>query len=165
MSEQQYQDGAQWLEKLMALSGLAAGVEAKTIVDDINDGCWLVIDQSQLSQEQIEAVIGDRGGVLDSIQYLANTVLNLGLSRDDQQAYTVELDGYRARRQEELKVLADKAAKTVKDTQTEYEIPALSSAERRQVHSLLTSYEDLETFSRGREPDRRLVVRLAGQAD
>jgi spoIIIJ-associated protein len=38
---------------------------------------------------------------------------------------------------------------------------ALSAAERRQVHTYLKDYEDLETYSRGKEPDRRLVVRLA----
>ncbi|NEQ25399.1 MAG: RNA-binding protein, partial [Microcoleus sp. SIO2G3] len=36
---------------------------------------------------------------------------------------------------------------------------SLSAAERRQVHTLFQSYEDLETFSQGTEPDRRLVVR------
>ena len=38
-------------------------------------------------------------------------------------------------------------------------MPLLSSAERRQIHNLLKDMEDMETESRGQEPDRRLVVK------
>jgi spoIIIJ-associated protein len=37
---------------------------------------------------------------------------------------------------------------------------SLSAAERRQIHTFLKECVDLETESRGEEPDRRLVVRL-----
>jgi spoIIIJ-associated protein len=96
--------------------------------------------------------------VLDSIQYLANTTLNLGKAAEDQQAFTIELGGYRARRLEELQAIAAEAAETVMANGQEFEIKSLSSAERRQVHHFLKDYEGLETFSRGKEPDRRLVV-------
>jgi spoIIIJ-associated protein len=44
----------------------------------------------------------------------------------------------------------------------------MSSAERRQMHTFFDtdpSYRDLATSSRGQEPDRRMVVRLAGSED
>ncbi|MEO1347589.1 MAG: R3H domain-containing nucleic acid-binding protein [Cyanobacteria bacterium J06635_15] len=165
MADERHQTGAQWLQELLGFAGLTVSVDPKVVVDDLNDGCWLTIDETKLAEGQVEALIGERGAVLDSIQYLANTVLNLGLSREEQQAYTVELAGYRARRQNELKAIASKAAEAVKETQQEYEIASLSSAERRQVHNFLTDYEGLETFSRGKEPDRRLVVRLVEVAE
>ena len=56
--------------------------------------------------------------------------------------------------------MAAEAVEQVQATQEEYEIAALSSAERRQMHNFLKTHEGLETFSRGKEPDRRLVVRL-----
>ena len=40
----------------------------------------------------------------------------------------------------------------------------MSAAERRQMHTFFDgdpSYSDLSTESRGQEPDRRLVVKLA----
>ena len=43
------------------------------------------------------------------------------------------------------------------------EITALSSAERRQIHTLLKEATDLETESQGEEPHRRLVVRLRSE--
>ncbi|MGF1674876.1 MAG: R3H domain-containing nucleic acid-binding protein, partial [Rivularia sp. (in: cyanobacteria)] len=49
----------------------------------------------------------------------------------------------------------------VRNTGREVEVKSLSSAERRQVHTLLKEFEDLESFSQGKEPHRHLVVRPA----
>lgn len=162
MDKQLMQRGQQWLEELLRLSKFGAPVRP-TLTDDSGDdkpNYWLTIDQTQLTPKQIEIVIGPDGIVLDAIQYLANSILNLGQDEEGQAAYTIELDGYRLRRQEELRAMAAHAAQTVRETGQEYELKSLSSAERRQVHTFLKECEDLETQSRGQEPDRRLVVRL-----
>ena len=95
-----------------------------------------------------------------AMQYLINATLNIGQSRDDQAVYTIELAEHRLNRYKELRSLAEQAADQVRQTQTEFVTPALSAAERRMVHTILQDEPDLETFSRGQEPDRRLVVRL-----
>ncbi len=151
--------GINWLTTLLSLQGVTATVSSQMRNDGTGDDCWLVIDSAPLSPDQIQAIQGERGAVLDAVQYLANTTLNLGKPREQQQAYTVELDGYRTRRLAELQQLAEEAAEQVRQTGEQTAIPGLSSAERRQVHHLLTDYTDLETFSQGTEPDRRLVVR------
>lgn len=156
------QRGQQWLEELLRLSKLTAQV-TPTVTDDSGEdkpNYWLTIDQTRLTPKQIEILIGPDGAALDAIQYLANSILNLGQDEEGQAAYTIELDGYRLQRQEELRALADHAAQTVRQTGQEFEMKSLSSAERRQVHTFLKECEDLETQSRGQEPDRRLVVRL-----
>jgi spoIIIJ-associated protein len=99
--------------------------------------------------------------VLDGIQYLANSVLNLNQPEENQQAYTVELNGYRVRREAEIRTLAETAAAEVRFSGREVELQSLSSSERRQIHTLLQEFSDLETFSRGKEPNRHLVVRQA----
>jgi spoIIIJ-associated protein len=162
MDKQLMQRGQQWLEELLRLSKLAVQV-TPTLTDDSGDdkpNYWLTIDQTQLTPKQIEILIGPDGIVLDAIQYLANSILNLGQEEEGQAAYTIEIDGYRLQRQEELRAMAAHAAQTVRETGQEYEMKSLSSAERRQVHTFLKECEDLETQSRGQEPDRRLVVRL-----
>lgn len=160
MSNHQLSRGQQWLEEFLRLSGMPASVVADDSTLESEGSCWLTIDASSLSSNQIEGLIGERGLALDAIQYLANTTLNLNQSEDEQCAYTVELSGYRKQRQQELEAIATKAAEHVRETGETYEIPSLSSAERRQVHTLLKSYGDVETYSRGREPDRRLIVHL-----
>ncbi|MCD8485419.1 MAG: RNA-binding protein [Desertifilum sp.] len=160
MPENQMQRGQQWLEQLLQQIGLPAAVspQMQTLNPEL-ESCWLTIDSQPLTPEQIQLLIGAEGTVLDSIQYLANTILNIGQPPEAQQAYTIELNGYRARRQAELQRLAVEAAEQVRATGVEFEMKSLSSAERRQVHTFLKVYEDIETESRGREPDRRLVVR------
>ncbi|HEY9666201.1 MAG TPA: R3H domain-containing nucleic acid-binding protein [Coleofasciculaceae cyanobacterium] len=162
MNNQPRDRGQQWLEEFLRLSSLPAEVIATQTYESNDDkpSYWLTIDQTKLTPKQIENLIGADGTVLDSIQYLANTMLNLSRDDEEQAAYTVELDGYRLRRQEELRALADHAAQKVRETGQEYEMRSLSSAERRQVHTFLKECDDLETQSRGQEPDRRLVVRL-----
>jgi spoIIIJ-associated protein len=161
MDEQPVQRGRQWLHDLMNLIGLPTQIQGDTSKLDTEGSYWLIIDDSNLTAEQTQSLLGAEGSVLDAIQYLANTTLNLGQPETLQTAYTIELAGYRVRRQAELQAMADKAAQQVRDTGEEYEMTALSAAERRQVHTYLKTFDDLETESRGREPDRRLVVRLA----
>ncbi|MGG6294496.1 protein jag [Leptolyngbya sp. AN02str] len=153
------QRGEAWLAQLLEMSGMppSVRVDASKMMED--GSCWLEIDHEALTSEQVSGLTGDRGEVLDAIQYLINTTLNLGKGDGEQQPYTVELNGYRVRRQEELQKIAETAAHQVLETGEEFEIRSLSSAERRQVHNLLKSYEELQTESRGQEPDRRLVVR------
>lgn len=152
------QRGQEWLEELLKLSSLSAAVTTEMRETFSEASCWLTIDQSTLQSDQIESLIGAEGAVLDSIQYLANSVLNLGQDEALQGAYTIELAGYRERRQQELLKIAEHAAEQARQTSAEYEIKSLSSAERRQIHTILKDSTDLETFSRGQEPDRRLVV-------
>lgn len=155
------QRGQQWLEEFLRLSKLPARVEAIQSDDPQDDkpNYWLTIDETKLTPQQIQTLIGSDGTVLDALQYLANSILNLGQEDQGQAAYTVELDGYRLRRQAELQALAAHAAQQVRETGEEFEMKSLSSAERRQVHTFLKACDDLETQSRGQEPDRRLVVR------
>ncbi|MEM1310926.1 MAG: R3H domain-containing nucleic acid-binding protein [Cyanobacteria bacterium P01_D01_bin.71] len=157
--------GVDWLQSLISHQGIEATVEASLVEDEFGASCWLIIQSEAMSAEQINALIGENGRSLDAVQYLANTTLNLGRSPEEQQPYTIELAGHRAKRKAELVALATEAAEQARETGQEFEMKALSSAERRQVHHFLNGYEGLETFSRGREPDRRLVVRQALESD
>lgn len=151
-----------WLEKLLELQGLKTSVSGHQNSGELgDDSYWLTIDAESLSDAEIASLIGDRGQNLDSTQYLANTILNMDVDQSEQCSYTIEVNEYRKQRQSELKALADEAAdKVLNQGQTEYELKGLSAAERRQMHGLLGEQDSLETFSRGREPERHLVVKL-----
>ncbi|MEL6223506.1 MAG: R3H domain-containing nucleic acid-binding protein [Cyanobacteria bacterium J06627_8] len=160
MSDSRFDRGKEWLESLLVISGVASTVDVADQRLEDEGSCWLTIRSDSLTTEQVDALIGERGSVLDAIQYLANTTLNLNQTEDDQCAYTVELNGYREQRRTELEALAKEAMEQVRQTGQEYEIASLSAAERRQVHTLLQDFEEFETYSKGREPDRKLVVQL-----
>ncbi len=163
MTEQHLNTGKQWLEKLLQLSAIPTTVGIEQPEGSNQQNCWLTIDKQQLTSTQIDLLIGSQGATIDAIQYLANASLNIDLAEDLQTGYIVELNGYRHQRAIELKVVADDAASQVRATGSEVVLPAMSSAERRQIHSFFdddTNYSDLSTYSRGQEPDRRLVVKL-----
>jgi len=178
--QQNLNRGQQWLEQVLALMGTPASVQLsypqptnETTIAENNP--WLVIDETDLNEQQVKALLKDQGRTLDALQYLANTLLNLTVEPEAQTSFTIEFKGYRQQREKELRVLAEKTAwqvletgesaelaeKTawqVLETGESAELSALSGAERRQIHQFLQQYEGLESWSRGQEPDRRLVV-------
>ena len=160
--ENKVQRGQEWLSKLLELMAIPATIVTEEVekIPVESDACWLIVESANLDQSQTEIIIGDQGKSIDAIQYLANTILNLNAEEELQGSYTVEIDGYRLKRYQELQALAQQAAQQVRETGQEVTMPALSSAERRQIHNFLKDEQDLETESRGQEPDRRLVVRL-----
>jgi spoIIIJ-associated protein len=163
-TDQRLDRGKQWLEQLLELSGITATVDTEQPEGVSSPNYWLKIDRESLTPTQIENLIGTDGVTIDAIQYLANASLNIHQEADLQAGYTIELDGYRQRRAIELKAIADEAANRVRETGAEVVLQPMSSAERRQMHTFFdsdASYSDLSTYSRGQEPDRRLVVQLA----
>ncbi|MDB9313451.1 RNA-binding protein [Spirulina sp. CS-785/01] len=151
-------NGQDWLEKLVTLLGCPTPV---TLTEPEADGvCWLTIEDEQLTPEQIETLIGERGKTIDAIQYLLNTTQNLGREREQQQPFTVEIANYRVKRQAELLALVEDVVQQVRRSGEEVEMSSLSAAERRQVHHLLKDATDLITESRGSEPHRHLYIRL-----
>lgn len=161
ISNQPMQRGQQWLEEFLRLSKLPAVVQVsdEATPNDDKPSYWLTIEPTKLTSGQIQILTGPDGAALDAIQYLANSILNQGKDEQQQAVYTIELNGYRRQRQEELRALANQAAQQVRETGEDVEMMSLSAAERRQVHTFLKECEDLETQSQGQEPDRRLVVR------
>jgi spoIIIJ-associated protein len=162
------QRGQHWLKSLLELTGVSANIQGNLEIAQFQDedspepdNYWLTIEETNLTPAQIQILIGADGSVLDAIQYLANSVLNLNQPQEEQASYTIELNGYRVRRQAEIRALAEDAANEVRNSGIEVEIKSLSSAERRQIHTFLKEFSDLETFSRGKEPHRHLVVRPA----
>ena len=166
---------ADWLQELVGLMGYQVAVNARHTqsspeeVNPISRNYWLEINSDNLQEQQIQRLIGQDGVVIDSLQYFANVLLNRhdraevsdrADHNQDHNFYTIELNGYRAKRLTDLQAIADQAVQQVRDTQSEFVIKQLSSADRRHIHQLLEEFPDIETYSQGREPNRHLIVKL-----
>ncbi len=162
---------ANWLQELLSLMGYATSVDirlAEVSPEQVTAGSknyWLEIGSDGLQDQQIQRLIGKDGIVLDSLQYLSSILLNCHLPSDTSETenrnfYTVELNGYRSNRIADLQALAENAVQQVRETQAEFVIKQLSSADRRHIHQLLEGFPDIETHSQGREPNRHLIVKL-----
>lgn len=153
--------GRSWLEHTLGLAGFHASVAVTASpLGELGDGCWLEIDQQGLTAQQVTHLLDAKAQALDALQYLLNATVNLGRPREEQTAFTLELAGYRRDRYQQLQEIAEDVAQQVQETGEEIEIQGLSAAERRVVHTLIKTHGNVKTFSRGEEPDRRLVVHL-----
>ena len=166
---------AEWLQNLVGLMGYQLTVDSRFTESSPEEtttssrSYWLEINSANLQEQQIQRLIGQDGAVIDSLQYFANVLLNRHErselsdrtdNNQDHNFYTIELNGYRAKRLTDLQAIADEAIQKVRDTQSEFVIKQLSSADRRHIHQLLEGFPDIETHSQGREPNRHLIVKL-----
>lgn len=102
------------------------------------------------------AIIGYRGEMLDSLQYLTSLIIN----ENDNKHIRVALDalGYREKRIETLKRLAQKMAEKALANQRKVSLEPMSSAERRIIHATLSENAGIITRSEGHDPNRRVVI-------
>lgn len=138
---------------ILAGAGLAAEVSYSQEEEDIN------ID---VTGDDLGFAIGRRAQTLDAIQLIAYLVSAKAVDPDDRRRVSVDIDEYRAAREEELFDLADRAVRDALSTSQAVELKPMTSNERRSVHHYLLDNGDVDTHSVGEDPDRRIVVTPAG---
>jgi spoIIIJ-associated protein len=106
--------------------------------------------------EDVGALIGHHGQTIDAIQHLAYRIAFRGTPA--RKGLVVDAGGYRERRAAALRATADQAADTAIQDHRAVRLEAMSALERKVVHEHLKTRHDVETYSEGEEPARRLVV-------
>lgn len=106
--------------------------------------------------EKLGIVIGRRGETLDSLQYLAILASN----RHDEPycRITVDCNGYRDKREETLKSLAERTANKVLRQGRRITLEPMNPYERRIIHSKVAEIEGVYSNSIGEEPYRKVVI-------
>jgi spoIIIJ-associated protein len=163
MADLQIKVAEEWLRSVLGYCDLSTSVSNKppeAVTSKLHQfgGQWLILDHTLFSDQQIEVLTAENHKVLDALQYLVNATLNLGIETAEKTAYTIELMGCREQRYLQLAQMAEDVARQVRESGTAVEMSPLPAAERRLIHTLLSEEADLETFSRGQEPERCLVV-------
>jgi spoIIIJ-associated protein len=101
-------------------------------------------------------LIGYRGDILDSVQYLALIIANK--NTDGFIRISVDTESYREKRKEVLTHLALKLAAKAEKSGRKVEIEPMNPYERRIIHAALQDRETVTTESVGEEPNRYLVI-------
>ncbi len=70
----------------------------------------------------------------------------------------IDVDGYRQRREEELRDFALDIADEVRDTNEPVTLEAMPAFERRMIHIALSEAGDVRTYSIGEGRERRVVI-------
>jgi len=109
-----------------------------------------------VSGQDCGAAIGRHGETLDAISYLTSLVANK--HSEEHVRVSLDIGGYKKRREALLISMAQKAASRAVRSGRPVALEAMNPAERRIVHSTLQNFAGISTHSEGEEPDRRVIV-------
>ncbi len=107
-------------------------------------------------------LIGHHGDTLDALQYLANIASsrkNVNGERDKSRV-TIDIEGYRAKREETLRALARRMAAKALRNKRSVMLEPMSAYERRIIHSEIQGIEGVSTNSVGSDSNRKIVIFL-----
>jgi spoIIIJ-associated protein len=142
------------LEELLRLMGLEGTVEI---------GMGSETAKLNVSGSDMGILIGRRGEKLASLQHLVNLIV---AKREGQyNRIAIDVENYRGRREEQLRDVAERAAKRVIQSGKIIQLEPMPAIERRIVHLALVDNPKIRTQSVGVEPNRRIVVLPAAKIE
>ncbi len=142
------------LKKLLADMEIEADV---LMTDGDNDDKLIVIEG-----EGAGNLIGHHGDTLDSLQYLLNLAANKKTPGEKREyvKITLDIEGYRKKREETLRALARRKAELVLKYKKSIMLEPMTPYERRIIHSEVQNIEGVSTNSIGSENSRKVVLFL-----
>ena len=164
-AEMQYAlDFTNTLLKNMAIGATASRVECPEGEEYVIEGDANVYPKINIDGDGTGILIGHHGETLDAVQYL----VNLAALRQSKQKggdyvkIVVDIENYRAKREETLRSLARRmAARAVKYKRNVFLEP-MNAYERRIIHSELHSFENVSTHSVGADKNRKIIITYEG---
>ena len=115
-----------------------------------------------ITGEDAAVLIGHHGETLDSLQYLANLAANKRVEgkKEPYTKVSVDVEGYRAKREETLRALARRMAAQVLKYKKSVMIEPMNPYERRIIQSEIQEMEGVSNNSIGSENNRKIVIFL-----
>jgi spoIIIJ-associated protein len=111
----------------------------------------------EINGPELATLIGRHGNTLEALNLVFNNILNVGV-RNNRKYYTIDAEGYRARRADQLKNIAlVSLERCIRERKPQALDPMLPS-ERKIVHLALAESPYVRTESEGVEPERHVVV-------
>ena len=144
--------GKRLLEQLMQHMGFSVVVNIETgETNRLN-----VVGADDEEHEALGALIGRKGERLSALQHIVNLMLSREMG--EWTRVLVDVEGYRGRREQQLREIADRAAARVVETGKMLQLEPMPALERRWIHLALRDHPAVGTQSIGEEPNRRVVV-------
>ena len=153
--EDEAEFAAQMLDQLLVLMGIEADVSIRD-AETPGDGLGMAKAVLEVEGDDLGVLIGRRGETLGALQYL----LNLMVSRQAGEGnyFTVDIEGYRRRRERQLRTLAQRTAEQVKRTKRPVTLEPMPPNERRIIHLTLSEDRYVSTDSVGEGEDRKVSI-------
>jgi spoIIIJ-associated protein len=104
----------------------------------------------------LSVLIGRRSETLGAFQYVASLIIGKGTGQFVQ--LTVDVEGYRGRREKQLIQMAQRMADQVVKSGRRQTLEPMPSDERRIIHIALRDHPDVKTESTGDDPYRKVMI-------
>ena len=139
-----------FLIEVLERMGIEASVEHR--LDGRDEGPAII----DIRGADLGALIGWRGDTLRALQLLLNNMVRREVP--DAEPVVLDIERYRARREDSVRELALRVADRAKQNQERIGLEPMQPFERRAVHTALAEDPEVTTESEGEEPDRRVVI-------
>lgn len=106
--------------------------------------------------DDLGVLIGRRAEILNAMQYIVNLIVSKQVEHWVQ--VVIDVEGYRARRERQLRQMAQRMADQAVKTGRRQVLEPMSAAERRLVHLELREHPSVVTQSVGEEPARKVTI-------
>ncbi len=137
------------LEQILEKMGIEA---AEVAYIPRTEGEYLEVRGADLAN-----LIGRHGNTLEALNLIFNNILNVGV-RNARHYYTIDAEGYRARRADQLKTIALQTLERTIREKRPIKLEPMLPSERKIIHLALADSPFVQTESEGVEPERRVVV-------
>lgn len=127
--------------------------DSKYEIKNNNGKVEVVIDSGESAH-----LIGYKGRTIEALQSTINSILQK--DTEENAKVFVEVNGYKKKKEETLKRLANKMADNVVKFKKIIKLEPMSAYERMIIHTELADRKDVMTESIGVEPRRRVVIKL-----
>lgn len=145
------------LQTILALMDMPADIEvAEPINPEAEDEEPLTLNIRGTDDHLLSLLIGRRGETLAALQLLVNLIVAKQTGHHER--IIVDAEGYRARREDNLRSMAQRIAAQVRRSGSPIMLEAMPPNERRIIHITLAESPDVSTESTGEGEQRRVVV-------
>jgi spoIIIJ-associated protein len=148
------------VEELLQRMGIQARVEAHW--GDVVPPGRIRPLMVNVSGDDLSILIGRRGETLSALQYITRLIVGKELMQPV--AVVIDVEGYRARRERQLRMLARRMAEQAIETGRTTTLEPMPANERRIIHIELRENPNVDTQSIG-EGDRRKVTVIPQRQD
>ena len=121
--------------------------------DDEHDTRPILVD---ITGKDLSILIGKRSETLNALQYISRLIVSKELW--DNVTLVIDVEGYRARRERQLRQLAHRMAEQAVNTGRKQVLEPMPPNERRIIHMELRENSQVSTESFGEEPHRKVTI-------
>lgn len=132
------------------------GFDVDVVVETGETSRLNVVGVDDEGHEALGALIGRKGERLSALQHIVNLMLSRQMG--EWTRVLVDVEGYRGRREQQLREIALRAADKVVESGKMLQLEPMPALERRWIHLALRGHAAVGTQSIGEEPNRRIVV-------